>query len=736
MPSSQSPSFHSQTSIILDESRRIVSVRHLTSSLENCKSLADLRQLARDHKTELNAIHDSVICVVACRLGSDLEKDDEGCPHSQSEAIAIYSLALRNWLNRQYGSKGRDEHSCTYILRAGAKLRINVNTSLYTDLCDVAKMMAKDFNSQHLTTCLWSVAKLGAGSTSKPLVDALISQCIEKINDIEPMNVSIFMWSVATLGTDVTGEAVIPLLVSRCLQVAKDFNAKEVSFCLRFVAIIGLRLTGVEIVSVLVSRCKESISELTSQGVSNCLWSVATIGVKFTGEAIVSVLMTRCIDLADKLTSQGVATCLWSVATLGVKITREAVVTVLMSRCIEMANEFNSLEIANCLWSMATLHISNKDAIRNLFRVFTRRAGEMTPSSVSNCSWAIASIVGEDVVDEVVINALLKVCLENSSLFKTSESALVLSALANLRISDHVLVQKISRACIFHVEELNTRQVAVCLLAVATFGIEIIGTDVLPIIFNACVYRCREFNDQDIATCFWSLASLYDLYKVNEQYKDLSSALVLAVETRFPSMTRLDQANQCLQAHYIGLTLSENALKHFNAIFHKATQNTSTTASQEAVAAALTHLGYSIKQEVPIFSGVVTVDIVIQRSLVPNGAAASSMPVSKDIAIEFDGPKHFMRRAFGSKDRVGPIDVRSRLRNSLIKKSGRFEALVVIPFYEWDESVTSHIQNRGSSDDGSEDGSDGIREHVLAAKTSGIKYLADKLSGIIEIEGQ
>ena len=44
-----------------------------------------------------------------------------------------------------------------------------------------------------------------------------------------------------------------------------------------------------------------------------------------------------------------------------------------------------------------------------------------------------------------------------------------------------------------------------------------------------------------------------------------------------------------------------------------------------------------------------------------------------------------MKKIKGSTDRAGPKDARTRLRNTLIQKSGEFEALMIIPYYEWDE---------------------------------------------------
>ena len=55
------------------------------------------------------------------------------------------------------------------------------------------------------------------------------------------------------------------------------------------------------------------------------------------------------------------------------------------------------------------------------------------------------------------------------------------------------------------------------------------------------------------------------------------------------------------------------------------------------------------------------------------------------VSIEFDGPTHYLRPSMGSRDRVGRIDAKTRLRNALLKKCNEFEILITIPYYEWDE---------------------------------------------------
>ena len=127
----------------------------LANSLKDCKTLEELRRLARENKTQLDGVHDCIICVVCGRLGyikSEEGMNDES--HANSEAIKLYSLAVRNWLNRPFSSTGRDARGCANIMHAGAKLRIDSSSFLYRDLCDAVMIFAGQFNPQEVANCL------------------------------------------------------------------------------------------------------------------------------------------------------------------------------------------------------------------------------------------------------------------------------------------------------------------------------------------------------------------------------------------------------------------------------------------------------------------------------------------------------------------------------------------------------------------------------------------------------
>jgi hypothetical protein len=194
--------------------------------------------------------------------------------------------------------------------------------------------------------------------------------------------------------------------------------------------------------------------------------------------------------------------------------------------------------------------------------------------------------------------------------------------------------------------------------AAATLGVD--DPHVISSLSGACVTRVRDFNLQAATNALWSAAVL------NITDTAITYPLASAVSECFETITRVDDAQQCLQAHYSGLTLGDEAVKHFHAIILAHPQPTSTSNSQLAVSSTLTRLGYSPRLEVPVFNGLVTTDLAIEM---PSSDGSGRLI---KVSIEFDGPTHYLRPAMGSRDQVVLIDGKTRLCNALLKQSGEF----------------------------------------------------------------
>jgi hypothetical protein len=309
-------------------------------------------------------------------------------------------------------------------------------------------------------------------------------------------------------------------------------------------------------------------------------------------------------------------------------VSDDRVITALSQACVDRVRDMKAQEASNALWSIATLKVSDDRVITALSQACVERVRDMNAQGASNALWSIATL---KVSDDRVITALTQACVDRVSEMNAQNASNALWSIATLKVSDGRVITALSKAC---------------------------------------MDRVRDMNAQNASNSLWSAAVL----SITDTA--LTHPFVSAVSDRFKSHTRVDDAQQCLQAHYFGLTLTEDAVKHFHAIL---TSRLSTTTShcQVAVSSALTRLGYSPRLEVPIFDGVVTTDVVIEMNISGGG--------KERVSIEFDGPSHYLKPAFGSRDHVGPKDARTCIRNALLKKSGLFERLITIPFYEWNE---------------------------------------------------
>jgi hypothetical protein len=83
---------------------------------------------------------------------------------------------------------------------------------------------------------------------------------------------------------------------------------------------------------------------------------------------------------------------------------------------------------------------------------------------------------------------------------------------------------------------------------------------VITALSQACVDRLRVFNAQNVSNALWSAAVL----SITDTA--ITHSLISAVSDRFKSIIQFEAAQQCLQAHYFGLTLTEDAVKHCHAI--------------------------------------------------------------------------------------------------------------------------------------------------------------------------
>jgi tellurite resistance protein len=418
-----------------------------------------------------------------------------------------------------------------------------------------------------------------------------------------------------------------------------------------------------EVMRKLFNEAMRLSDRFEAQHASNAIWAAATVALE--DARVVDALARACVERVREMNAQGASNALWSIATL--KVSDDRVITALSQACVDRVREMKAQEASNALWSVATLKVSDDHVITALSQACVDRVREMNAQGASNSLWSIAKL---KVSDDRVITALTQACVDRVRVFNAQEASNSLWSIATLKVSDDRVITALSQACVDRVRDMKAQEASNALWSIATLKVS--DDRVITALSQACVDRVRDMKAQEASNALWSAAVL----SITDTA--ITLPLISSVSDRFKSIIHFEEAQQCLQAHYFGLTLTEDAVKHFHAILLTRPEPTTTSNSQLAVSSALTRLGYSPKLEVPIFDGVVTTDIVIEMNKSGGGG-------KERVSIEFDGPSHYLKPAFGSRDRIGPMDGQTHLRNALLKKSGLFEKLITIPFYEWYE---------------------------------------------------
>jgi hypothetical protein len=537
----------------------------------------------------------------------------------RNECRVFYLLAAGMWINRPESSFGREARAIANILHAGAKLRIDSQNEVMRRLFDEAMRLSNGFDAQNASNAIWAAATMAL--EDKRVVDVLARACMDRVREMNAQSASNSLWSIATL--KVSDDHVITALSQACVDRVRVFNA---------------------------------------QGASNALWSIATL--KVSDYRVITALSQACADRVREMNAQDASNALWSIATL--KVSDDRVITALTQACVDKVRVFNAQDASNALWSIATLKVSDDHVITALSQACVDRVREMNAQSASNSLWSIATL---KVSDDHVITALSQACVDRVREMNAQSASNSLWSIATLKVSDDHVITALSQACVDRVREMNAQSASNSLWSIATLKVS--DDHVITALSQACVDRVREMNAQSASNALWSAAVL----SITDAA--ITHSLISSVSDRFKSIIQFEHAQQCLQAHYFGLTLTEDVVKHFHSILLSRPLSTSTSNQQLAVSSALTRLGYSPTLEVPIFDGIVTTDIVIEMN--------KSGGDRERVSIEFDGPWHYLKPAFGSRDCIGPMDGQTHLRNSLLKKSGLFERLITIPFYEWDE---------------------------------------------------
>jgi len=232
-------------------------------------------------------------------------------------------------------------------------------------------------------------------------------------------------------------------------------------------------------------------------------------------------------------------------------------------------------------------------------------------------------------------------------------------------VRDEAVVGPLAGACVSLSRSFDAQNAANSLWAAATLGVR--DEAVIGPLAGACVSLSRSFNAQDAAKSLWA-AAVFDI-------RDEPFFRAVVAPLRGAAFS-LEHAQQLLY-----VDAASRAWLPSPALFSSAELDafrarvgsgaTITSRSQRAVAASLARLGFAVEEEARVLDGLHAVDALVR---LPGGAR---------VAVEFDGPAHFLRFIESAAARRAPEPGgATRLRDRLLRASGL--GVVAVPYFEWD----------------------------------------------------
>jgi hypothetical protein len=538
------------------------------------------------------------------------------------------------------------------VLRSQAAEARNVSLTLlayayagYTgDLGPVIQALAsnlegclQDVKSQECSNTLWALGKLseswqhGAHHTHVQ---------------------SIFSWALGKLGEQIQ---------QRQRQLIPQHISNAVYGC----ALAG-HMEGLPQFLALVCQHLEVMEAAIPQHWANTVWGIATLydtttekGSMQEGKQLQEygrVLLAGCVQRPGAMKPQDWSNSVWAAAKLGCVQEGAQLLSQLTSH-LDVMRVANSQNWSNTLWAAATLYEAAQRAGDQQLAQPLQRSGR---TLINECMQKL----DEGAVSQTWSNlvwAAATLRLYKGHMFERAMQEL--SAMPSAASMSQVYSNSLW-AC------------AIC--AYWDSGVQ-------QLLGRVRESDLAQFTAQGLANTAWAWAVLACLaqedgsYEQHEQcFQQVAESLFKEAASRPVGSFTVRERRQLHQAHlfagHLGIPGLPGGQVLDSAMQAELTVHTTTSRSQQAVSSALTQMGYTTQLEGLSPDGLMRADIVI--TALPDGSPCS-------IAVEYDGPPHYVAELSASNAVVDRLDGRTRLRNLLLSQSFP-NGLVCIYWRDWE----------------------------------------------------
>eukprot|EP00808_Paulinella_micropora_P001208 g66690.t1 len=591
-------------------------------------------------------------------------------------------------------------------------------------LCDVTKKQACSLLAQHLANTLNAMAKL-CYHPGNDLMDVLCLETLKKIHNFNELDIANVLNALAKLDHN-PGQAVLNALCGQVLKKSHLFNAQIISTIFNALAKLNFHAEK-KVLKALLDEVLGKARFFNAQDIATTLNAMAKLDCP-EKDAALGALCRQALEKARSFNAQDVASTLNAIAKLSSHLTNvriEQLLRLLCSAASKNSYAFNTQDLANTLNALAKLnHQPEASELQSLFLEVSRKAHSFNAQEVANTLNAAAKL---NVVDypwaQDILASLYIEARARAQAFNSQELAMSLNAVAKLggRHQPPHRSQDVLRALcpevLGKVQYFNSQDISNVLNACAKSGFQP-GRPVLEVLCREASEKASSFNVQEIANALNALAKLSHhpgqifldhfvsaalqlsaTYTVEQHLQNIvntlhalvvfqhadrelfSRLLSLFHDHMAPSAVALVQSwdpEHLMQLHYIQLCLSwEHAEWQLSLppVLVAACKQRLANA-QSGVVSSLFHR--KVSEELG------------ERLQVPHVNEDTSSGLSVDIllathkvAIEVDGPKHFVTDAADSKLAAARMYVSTTLCKQRLLRAMGYQ-LVSVPFFEWD----------------------------------------------------
>lgn len=558
----------------------------------------------------------------------------------------------------------------------------------------VLKNIMQSGNSQSVGLTLWAYANQEYDS---PVVFAAAERNIERVfQDGSPQHMANILWAYAKQEYESPG--VFAAAETNIERVFQDGGPQDMANILWAYAKQGHQ-------SPVVFRAAEKhidrvLKHGHSQGIANILWAYAKQG---DGSPVVFGQAERHMDrVFESGTPQEISNVLWAYATIGFQsstifATAERYITKILL-------EGTSQTVSNSLWAFATQGYDSPEIFRAAEHHIDRVFEDGNQQAIANILLAYAKQGYDSPKVFKAAERHIDPAFENAT---SQEIGSVLWAYAKQGYISPVVFGNVERHVDRVFQSANPQDIAIVLWAYATQGFDSEGVfaaaechikrvfeDGNPQVFanvlwayakqgydSSVVFRAAERNfhcvlkdgtPQGVATILWAYATVGSI--ISDESYGVDNFLALWVQaTSIPWIEFSDGEKRQLIGAFLLVSpqFSLDVPREWLKDARRLGQDNYNSRLQGEVSSLLDQLGFEHELEVDAVS-----------NLIPGYLAIDIACAERKVAIEVDGPHHYLRKLKKEEGELSMEDGSTKAKRRFLTRLGW--RVINIPFFEWD----------------------------------------------------